>query len=259
MFGPELIKNILPKSIRPLLDLVGPSFFKAIPWRDLSARGKIILAHLAGNDSAQRSLAGLRLTELLVGHPVRLTSDQHEKLSINDTTQKRLFGEAILELYFLQLKNEQGMFLDLRAQRFSEIKKELYFTGSNLWIQMPDFFRKSLLDLYQGFYQSDAELFDRALTNIGLMNVEMTSDQKKEIRDLFLQYFGDGQQDEVQFSTEKFVRDFENIFRFIIDHKLKISADFLYLGIYLASLFHNLQSLGIPLNVRESYRKAMKE
>lgn len=259
MLASKLIKNVLPKAIQPLLDLVGPSFFKAVPWLDLTAEGRVILAHLAGSDSKQSKLAEKQLQKMLLGRQIELTTELVENSATMEAEDKKQVGEKILELYFLQLRNEQGVFLDLRSQRFSADAENLYFSKGQLWIQMQVLFRESLLDLYKGYYQSKPKLFDKGLTGIGLMNEKMSAEQKEKIKDLFLKYFGEGDQTEVRFSTEHFVQGFEKIFRFIAAEKLEISAQFLYLGIYLASLYQHLQTLDVPLNVRLSYNKAMKD
>ncbi len=259
MFGPEFIKKALPKSLQPLLDLVGPSFFKAMPWREMTKEGRSLLAHLADSDSAQRAVAETCLSEFLKGRQIHLLPMIDPKNSTKIAALNKKMGEKILELYFLQLRNEQGLFLDLRAQRFSVIGKDLYFSNGKLWTQLQNPFRQSLLDLYRGFYESKPQLFDQGLTGVGLMTDKMSTADRKQIKDLFIQNFGEGDQTAVHFSTENFLQSFEKIFRFMVEQKLQISGQFLYLGIYLASLYQNLQTLNIPLNVRDSYHKAMKD
>jgi hypothetical protein len=244
---------MIPESIRPLLDLVGPSFFKALPWRDFTAKGTLLLKHLSNSDLNQKKLVIEDLKKMLAGRNIELSSDLQSINLPQDPELKKQMGEKILEFYFLQFQNSKGLFLDLRSNHFKIDGNVLTFEQSKLWVLLDEHFRLSLLDLYKGYYQNRTDIFDKGLKGVGLINSEMNLEQVAKIKGLFIDHFGPGDQTEVRFTTAHFVKTFENIFRFILDQKLQISAQFLFLGIYLASLYKTLDSLGVPLDARKSY------
>jgi len=263
MFYRGIIEKLLPKSFAPLLQLVGPSFFEVVPWQELSRNGRQLLQHFGGGNRDQRMLMEEKLEALLCEANIDLkvrSSDSEispNKWSSNQQTsiEKQRMGELVLQLYFLQLKNDRGLFLDLRPTRFDLEQSGFIFKTSTVWIHLNEDFRRALVDLYTGFYSEDNHRFKAGLAGAGLIQEQMTSEQKAEMTKIFLLHFGEGDQARVKFQTKDFINSFESIFKFMLKHKLKIPGEFLYLGIYLAGLYSNLEKLDIELNVRGAFEK----
>ena len=44
-----------------------------------------------------------------------------------------------------------------------------------------------------------------------------------------------------------------------MDHEVALDKDFMFLGVYLVGLYMNLESLNVPLNVREIFLDVFSE
>ena len=56
-----------------------------------------------------------------------------------------------------------------------------------------------------------------------------------------------------------FTDSFHQVFDKIFHQEKKLSEDFVYLGMYLVTLYLHLESLDVPLNVREAFQKAQSK
>ncbi|OYW78781.1 MAG: hypothetical protein B7Z19_06555, partial [Polynucleobacter sp. 32-46-5] len=58
---------------------------------------------------------------------------------------------------------------------------------------------------------------------------------------------------------DDFKNSFINIFHFLLEKKVRMSADFMYLGLMLVTLYLHLEELNQPLNVRTIFIDVMKK
>jgi hypothetical protein len=251
-----VFKKMIPKIIQPLLRLVGPSFFKAMPWRDIVREGGIILRNMTSKDRSAEFSMFNQLKTIVSKNRFGWNVDESSK-SIHSLSYPPEAGQRVVEMYFRQLLNPEGLFLDLRINRWLFSDGLAYFFPNQIWVQLDNEFRKSLLSLYKGYYGNDNDLFEEGLVGLGLIRENFSTFERNEIREIFLEHFGPGDQNEVFFYTENFLNSFEKIFRFMVDKKLLISGQFLHLGIYLATLYSTLEELATPINVRAAYTQAL--
>ena len=174
----------------------------------------------------------------------------------NDIITDQDRGEAILELYFSQILSGQKVFLDLRPARFNLVNKKMKWIPNGLYCQFDHVFHQGLINLYSGFYQQNDELYEKGLNELGLISNDDNADQRDEIKNIFSDHFGANDQTKVKFEMNHFVHSFHLIFDRIFHQQKKLSEDFVYLGIYLVTLYLHLGPLETQLDVRKSFFRA---
>jgi hypothetical protein len=182
--------------------------------------------------------AGICLTDELKGQPIGANQ-----------------GELFLSLYFSQLKSTKGIFLDLGAEHFAT-DGELHWKPSKLWYDFSPEFLQGLRGMYQGYYEENKDLFATSLDGLGL-TAGCNDSEKAEVRDLFYAHFG-GDVEGVRFSFTHFFQSFSKIFEFLNKKNIKIPIDFVYLGIYLTTLYQHLSKYDRTFNVKKAYFEAFK-
>ncbi len=163
-------------------------------------------------------------------------------------------GEAALELYFAQIFNPKGMFLDLRLKNFGfDENQKVVFQPSGFWIQWQEPFRLGLLNIYTGYYEGKDELLTQGLLQVGLVQTDTPIAKVQEVKAMLLSHIG-GDYKQQKFLIADFTASFEKFFQFLLENKIRLGADFLYLGIYLASLYHCLQEVGGAYDVQQAFQ-----
>ncbi len=174
---------------------------------------------------------------------------------VNKSTQSTVdqsLGQEILKLYFGQLKNEKGLVLDMRSQHFSQSGSVVHWKPNSTWYKMKDDFRKALIELYKSFYFEEHTTFVKALSDLGL-STDLNDEEVLELKGLFINHFGSGDQTQVEFKLDAFNDSFAELFKFFVEHEVEIRTDFIFLGVYLITLYQNLEQLGGTHNVREAF------
>ncbi|MCO4753394.1 MAG: hypothetical protein KC478_02875 [Bacteriovoracaceae bacterium] len=246
----SLSTAFLPKFLKEVLTHIPTLAMKSMDWKGalkeigpLAARmGKKHLDEDSFKTLEELNIQDISLTRESVNNNYDLLSD----------AQKERVGEIVLQLYFSQLNNPEGLNLDLRAKHFEWINGPLLYSPSNVWFKLREDFRQGLLDLYRGFYHNDDELFDIGLKRIGLSK-NLTQQEDAQLKELFKKHFGPGDQDKVVFELEHFKESFYELFKFFMDHEVSLEKDFMFLGIYLVGLYMNLEKLSVAINVRKSF------
>jgi hypothetical protein len=186
-----------------------------------------------------------------------------EKISFNEVCgsniTKREYGEQLLELYFTQVLLGGIVFLDLRSKVFSKNNEGVIWSPNGLYCEFDKKFITGLKNLYEGFYLNNGQQYELGLMEIGLINKNDSSETREDIMSIFKDHFGGGDQGEVVFKIDKFMNSFQLIFDRIFHQNKKLSEDFVYLGIYLVTLYLHLEEIGEPLNVRESFNRAFEK
>lgn len=176
--------------------------------------------------------------------------------SLSKPQLKKLQGERILHLYFRQWLVSDGLFLDLRANRFGLWEDELGYYPNGLWVSLRPEFRTGMLALYQSFYSDDEQAFDQALRTMGLLQPGLSDAAETELKALLHRHFGIEQTNQV-FRIDDFKASFDELFEFFIANDCSLHSDFVFVGFYLITLYLTLEQLGQPYDVNRVCAEAL--
>ena len=217
MYGyPEIFKEIFKNF--PTLAL------KTISWGDFIRESGAVYRNYLKNEIPKDLLINL---------------ERIKPSEINIVREKKgsqiLDGEILLKLYFSQLKNKEGIIIDLRSQHFDSKN----FKPPAFWYQFGEDFLASIISLYRGFYYDNDEQFRNSLSELG-MTKNLGKDSEDQLVKLFKNHFGHNTQ-AVSFKLETFNQSFLEIFKFFMQNKVKLPVDFIFLGAYLTTLYSHLE------------------
>lgn len=245
-----ILMRILPGALKELSRHVPTVLFQVVEWSELTAelpRLSRRLLHREGHDELfpkQKSFLA----------PLEINLTEH-KLNKPETKMSPWAAERYLTLFFAQLFSPHGLFLDLRPEHYKEENGELLWHPTGLWTKFGDKFQEGLLEIYDGFYLEDEVKYESGLKKIGLISDSWTQDEKEELSKLFKTQFGTSISGNMIFSLEEFKESLFKIGHFLLVKKVTITKDFLYLGIYLVTLYANLEESKIALPVKDIYLK----
>ena len=248
-------KHLLPKFIKEIIQHIPTLALKSVDWKSVLIEMGPLMLKLGVrslDDDKLLLLKNLKISKL------HFSKKLNTNISHLSALERREFGQKVLEIYFAQLKNNEGLNLDLRAKHFRFEANETYWNPNNLWLSFDSKFRQALVSLYQGFYYEDANLFADSLDLIGLTK-NLNEEDTKVLVALFHNHFGPGDQTCVKFEIEKFQESFYELFKFFMDHKVELSKDFIFLGIYLVTLYLNLEQLDCEFDVRSAFLTVFPE
>jgi hypothetical protein len=231
-----------------------PAFFSVMPttplWRSAKslARGTRDPDRYARVVAARRALLARSLLTVTLESPAaRSTPLPVDEARAVLTLEAR--ATQVVELYFHQLLHGDTTLLDLREQAFgtqaAAARGQLAWHPASWLAEWDPDFIAALRQVYSGFYRDDASGFRAGLRALNLERAE----------GVFRQHFGDGQRS-VRFEVKHFVSTFHQVFVICRDAKLSLHADFLPLGLYLASLYDHLEHLGAAVDVNAAFEKA---
>ena len=248
--------RILPGVLKELSRHVPTVLFQTVEWSDLAAELPKISKRMLQKEGFEELYQSNK--DLLNPYSIQLTA---HALDRNDFFNKRWVGEKILTLYFVQLFSGNGLFLDLRSNHFTEKDSLLLWSPSNFWTKFDEHFRLGLLKVYEGFYLENDEIYYNGLEAIGLLKKDFSLSDKKQLGDLFRAQFGSALTEDMKFDLEQFKNSIIKMSNFLLSRKVNISKDFLYLGIYLVTMYSILEELDekypvkrIYLEVRERFK-----
>ena len=225
---------LLPKLLKEILTNIPSIAFKIVDWKTFLRQAAPLMRRMSQKN------------------PDPLILENLHHLQLSTFGLKTTKGENVLRIFFGQLLDPAGVFLDLRPKHFVQIQENWHFRPNNLWVQLNDTFHLSLINLYCGFYWNNHALFDQALVDLGLTK-NLSDNEKNELNGLFRKHFGMGDQEEIEFRLHKFQESFYELFKFFLDKQVKLETDFLYLGVYLATLYLHLEELGGKYNVKKIF------
>lgn len=221
---------------------------KSIDWKGVLKEMGPLVFRLGTRDlenSKRATLEDLNINNLTLSKAIRPNSTLTSEA-------KKIQGHILLKLYFSQFKNHTGLNLDIRAQHFELKNEQLHWAPNNCWYQLDNTFRQALIDLYVGFYHDNDERFDKALLAIGLSK-DLPPEKSLELKSLFHAHFGPGDQDIVKFEVSKFSESFYELFHFFVTNEVELAKDFIFLGIYLVTLYMHLEELDESFDVRAAF------
>lgn len=249
-----LSNAFLPKFIKEVLTHIPTLALKSMDWKGIIKELGPMVGRLGKRQLDEQFLDSIRELEV---SGLELSADKVESNFSNlDEEGRAKVAETILRLFFSQLKNETGLNMDLRPKHFRS-ENQLIFAPNNFWFQFDEGFRLALIDLYKGFYFEEVKLFDRALSQIGLVK-DLEPDQALRLTELFREHFGPGDQREVLFKLEHFKESFYELFKFFMDHEVELDKDFMFLGVYLVGLYMSLEKLGVAVDVRKVFLQVFR-
>lgn len=244
--------RILPGVLKELLKHVPTVLFEAVDWSVLASE----LPKLSRRIIQKEGYAELFDLQGAFLAPFKVNVVSHVD-KLHNLQNQELAAEKILTLYFAQIFSPHGLFLDLSPAHF-EIKSdngELNFKPSAMWAKFNPEFSQGLQEIYDGFYYEDEVLFHRGLLKSGLTSNNWPEADRHTLAELFKSNFGASLTTEMSFDLETFRESFLKIADFMLNKKVNISTDFLYLGIALVTMYSSLEKSGAKVNVREIYLK----
>jgi hypothetical protein len=247
--------SFLPRGFGSLLDYISPSAFDVIDWTSALKKSGTVSRELIFETSVTR------LKEQIgpfLPTGVAFTSSKLTQSHDREGQQREIadpMGQKLLEIYFLQIYTGQEVFLDLRKERFSAVEsQEIKWNPNGLWYKFSDNFILGIRSLYIGFYTDNEASLQAGLLQLGLLSDSMSAEANLQLRELLEGHFGQGKSAPMTFRVSHFMNSFDSLFLFLKKHKLKLSEDFLFLGVYILTLYMHLESLGQAYDASSAYR-----
>lgn len=247
--------RILPGVLKELMKHVPTVLFKTVEWGELAAELPKISKRVLSGEGREAIFESQKNFLQTLG--IHFEYDALKGKDASEDNQK--MGDQILRLFFAQLLSPHGLFLDLRRSHFSYQNSQLHWHPSSLWTQFSEEFRVGLIKVYDGFYLGKEGLFTEGLEGIGLLSRNWPQADQEKLCALFKSQFGNGQESAMTFDLDEFQRSMIGLAEFLLEKKVRISKDFLYLGINLVTLYSTLESLGTSHEVAGTYQEIRKE
>lgn len=241
-----ILMRILPGVLKELSKHVPTVLFKTVEWSELASELPKISRRIIQKEGYDDLYQSHKL--LLDPYNVILTNEPLIRASIQ---KDKWAAELWLTIYFAQIFSPDGLFIDLRSLHFHDERPLLKWHPTGFWTKFNEDFRTGLLKVYEGFYLDNDALYFEGLEEIGLLRKEFSPEDKEELALLFRKHFGAGINQE--FKLDHFKDSIIRMSEFMLNKKVKISKDFLYLGIYLVTLYSSLEETGAELPVKQIY------
>ena len=245
-----IFMRILPGVLKELLKHVPTVLFEAVEWNVLAHELPKLSRRIIQKEGYSElfDLQGAFLQHF----GVNFVNDVNKHY---DLKNQKAAAEKILTLYFAQLHSPHGLFLDLGPTHMEMNGSELNFKPSGLWTKFSPEFSKGIADIYDGFYTENEALFHQGLLKSGLTSNDWPESERQKLAELFKSHFGASVTEEMTFDLETFKQSFLKVADFMLEKKVKISTDFLYLGIALVTMYSSLEKTQTSVNVKEIYLK----
>ncbi len=251
------IPAFVPADLRTLLRFVPARGWDAIDWAPLLSS----LQTLSVRFVTGRGVAGLRRQLAAKTPEIQLVSLLHrvERLpKLVDPERRQAAGDAILQLYFRQWLSAEGLFIDLRPDRFGlDENNTLHFAPNGLWLRLRPEFRNGMANLYRAFYGDDEAALDDALAQLGMLRDDLPDSARRELKQLLRAHFGHIEDSNQRFAIDPFKASFDELFDFFLRHDYRLHADFVIVGFYLITLYLTLEQTGQPHDVRRICTEAL--
>lgn len=240
--------RILPGVLKELSKHVPAVLFQTVEWAELAGEIPKLSRRIIQKEGHDHLFVAQKA--LLDPYNILLTDE-----TVDSTSQgfDRETGIQLLTLYFVQLFSSNGLFLDIRSHHFRQKDGALIWNPSGLWTKFDDHFRDGLLKVYEGFYLENDELYYEGLEQIGLLRRDFSREDKETLGKLFRAQFGAALDQDMTFELEHLKNSIIKMSDFMLSKKVKISKDFLYLGIYLVTLYSTLEETKAALPVKQIY------
>lgn len=245
-----IFMRILPGFLKELMKHVPTVLFEAVEWSTLASEVPKLSRRIMQKEGYSELFE--KQKAYLAPHDINLVTSVPKEFNPENT---KLAAERILSLYFAQLFSPHGLFLDLGPSHLEMNQDNLNFNPSGLWTKFDPVFSLGMREIYDGFYLGDDKLFHSGLIKSGLSSPSWSETDKEELADLFKSHFGSSVKSEMSFDLETFKKSFFKVADFLLKKKVKISTDFLYLGISLVTMYSSLEKTGASVDVGKIYLK----
>lgn len=242
-----ILMRILPGVLKELAKHVPTVLFQTVEWNELAHELPKISRRIIQKEGYAEILSYQK--DLLAPFQISVT----EAPLTTGPKLDKVVGEKWLTLYFAQLYSPHGLFLDLRSHHFSTTDETLLWHPSPFWTKFDESFRLGVLKVYEGFYLGKNDLYYEGLEQIGLIQPEWNEEDKHKLAELFRSQFGSALTEEMNFDLDHFKSSIIKLSDFMLKKKVKIPKDFLYLGIYLVTLYSVLEETHAKLPVKQIY------
>ena len=243
--------NFLPDAVKELLKHVPTLMLDLVDWKDLAREIPVITAKIVKREGFTDFFAKQNpfLNQAGVNTVISTSTGQIQAPAIKST------GEFILTTYFAQLYSPHGLFLDLRMSNIFQGPEGHALKPGPLWVTFNETFRTGLIRMYQGFYYQDDVRLEEGLIETGLLKPEWDQSKKDELKTILKKHFANSLDEDMRFEIQAFQNSFLKIAAFLAENKVKIPHDFMYLGIYLISMYLALQTIPDALPVSRIFRQ----
>lgn len=249
-----IFTRILPGVLKELMKHVPTVLFEAVEWSVLASEIPILSRRIIQKEGFDE-LFDLQ-SGFLAPFQIKLTSHVDKNF---DLLNQKIAAENILTLYFAQLFSPHGLFLDLGPTHIDYTEGTFHFKPTGVWTKFSYEFSDGLKDIYDGFYLEDEKILHRGLIKSKLTSSLWSEEDRQKLANLFKSNFGESLTDEMTFDLESFKESFFKIADFMLNKKVNISTDFLYLGIALVTMYSSLEKTKTKVNVKEVYLKVKKQ
>jgi predicted unusual protein kinase regulating ubiquinone biosynthesis (AarF/ABC1/UbiB family) len=248
-----IFMRILPGVLKELLKHVPTVLFEAVEWRVLSHELPKLSRRIIQKEG-YAELFDLQKT-YLSPFKINLVPEVSKNFYPQD---KKLAAQCILTLYFAQLFSPHGIFLDIGPTHLEMNGEELNIHPNGVWTKFSPEFADGITDIYDGFYEEDDKLFHQGLIKSGLSSTKWPQKDRDALAQLFKSHFGASVSGEMTFELETFKKSFLKVADFMLEKKVKISTDFIYLGIALVTMYSSLEHTKASVNVKQLYLDVKK-
>jgi hypothetical protein len=238
--------RILPGVLKELMKHVPTVLFQTVEWSSIMSEVPVISRRMIQKEG-YAELADLQ-KDFLKDIPLCV---RHENVA--GPVLKQGDGHTILSLYFRQLFSPHGVFLDLRSMHFNHEGDVLLWNPGTLWTKFSPTFSEGLIQVYDGFYLEKDELYREGLIKIGLLDPSWPVEDQTKIMEIFRKHFGAAKTEKLEFKLEHLKNGIVAMAQFLLEKKTRITTDFLYLGIYLVTMYGTLEETKEALPVKEIY------
>lgn len=245
--------RILPGILKEFVKHVPTVLFEVVDWSELTSELPKLSKRVMKKEGYEELLTAQK--PLFAPQNIFL---QTQALESNYVAHEKWVAEKLISIYFSQIFSDNGVFLDLRLSNFSSEENTLKWNPTGLWIKFDKDFQRGMQEIYDGFYLEDDNIFKQGLLRTGLLSESWSISDQNELTSLFKTHFGASVHDEITFNIENFKHSISKISEFMLKRKVKITKDFLYLGIYLVGLYSSLETIPYPINVHDLYLKMKK-
>lgn len=246
--------TLLPLPLKDILKHIPTLMLDVIDWKILLKDFSQLAASWSSEKEYQAALlvVNKKITTLA---PLQLA----KKKNIAPIEPHYSFGTVVLKLYFYQVLKPGPLFLDLNLKNFYRDEDSFIWSPKAFWGEFSEPFQKGLKDIYQGYYLNEDQLFRSGLYTTGLIHQDWKESDITKLEGLFKNHFGGVKQDAISFNLKEFQDSFKNIFHFLMEKKVKLSTDFLLLGVVLTTLYLSMEKIGGEHDVKQAYLQVSKD
>ncbi|NBX69336.1 MAG: hypothetical protein EBR01_10290 [Proteobacteria bacterium] len=191
----------------------------------------------------QEALRNSRCEELKSLKIVQRDSSDPIDLSALKNSDKKIFGEKILKLYFFQIFHLRRLILDLSPKSFLE---EGSWAPRPIFYEFQPEFLMGVRKIYQGLFTNAPALFQEGLRDLGIESLEKN----------IIQHFKKADQNPIYFLASDLNHSALSILSTLIRTRTIPPKDSVALGICLGLLYQSLSRIDEPLDIAKAFRAA---